>query len=107
MKFTPLVIENPEFVVGIEGQALLLALLFNMPPTKLIGEERTTALQEIPEWSEVHGRDAIQRKFQFQDFKQAWSWMCKIADIADKVWTAFESLLIKKAGPSSRMVQRV
>ncbi len=41
-----------------------------MAPTKLTGEQRGSALKEIPEWKEVEGRDAIQRKFQFKDFKQ-------------------------------------
>ncbi len=54
-------------------------------PTKLAGEDRANALKEIPEWTEVNGRDAIQRKFQFADFKQAWAWMSKVADVADKV----------------------
>jgi len=55
-----------------------------MPPTKLQGENRAKALKEIPQWTEVVGRDAVQRKFQFQDFKEAWAWMTKIAEIADK-----------------------
>jgi hypothetical protein len=76
-----------EFVRCNQQKGLLFTYLtLKMPPTKLIGEERTAALKEISEWSEVHGRDAIQRKFLFQDFKQAWSWMNKVADIADKVF---------------------
>lgn len=56
-----------------------------MPPTKLTGAARDAALKLIPQWTEVNGRDAIQRKFNFKDFKEAWAWMNKIADIADKV----------------------
>ena len=35
---------------------------------KLTGDARTKALAKLPGWSEVKGRDAISRKFTFEDF---------------------------------------
>jgi 4a-hydroxytetrahydrobiopterin dehydratase len=54
-------------------------------PTKLEGAVRSERLAEIPKWQEVKGRDAIFRKFEFKDFKEAWSFMTKVAEEADKV----------------------
>jgi 4a-hydroxytetrahydrobiopterin dehydratase len=56
-----------------------------MAPTKLVGEERTKALKEVDKWKEVSNRDAIERTFLFKDFKQAWAFMSKVAEVADKV----------------------
>jgi len=55
-----------------------------MPPTKLIGVVREQALKEISKWSEVTGRDAIQRKFMFKNFTEAFGWMGLVAKIADQ-----------------------
>jgi len=55
-----------------------------MPPVKLAEDARKLALNLIPHWKEVVGRDAIERKFRFKDFKQAWIWMSKVAEIADE-----------------------
>jgi len=54
-------------------------------PTKLEGDARLSALKEIPLWKEVNGRDAIFRKFEFTDFKGAWAWMSKVAEVADQM----------------------
>jgi 4a-hydroxytetrahydrobiopterin dehydratase len=52
---------------------------------KLTGDERAKQLAEISsEWSEVQQRDAIERKLAFKDFKQAWAFMNKVADVADE-----------------------
>jgi len=56
-----------------------------MPPTRLVGSEREKALKEIPHWKEVQGRDAIERKFEFKDFKEAWAWMTRVAEVADQM----------------------
>jgi 4a-hydroxytetrahydrobiopterin dehydratase len=45
-------------------------------------EERKKALSEIPDWTEVEGRDAIFRKFVFANFDEAWAWMNKVAKVA-------------------------
>ena len=38
---------------------------------------------ELPEWRMVPGRDAIQRKFRFRDFNQAWGFMTRVALLAE------------------------
>ena len=53
--------------------------------TKLAPDARVTALNNLPDWTEVDGRDAIQREFQFKDFKEAWAFMNKVADVAELV----------------------
>lgn len=54
---------------------------------KLSGEERKTALARVPLWSELEGRDAIQRSFKFHDFNQAFGFMSHVALKAEKVRT--------------------
>lgn len=55
-------------------------------PTKLTAEEREKEFAKIPEWKTVaNGRDAIERHFKFADFKQAWAFMSKVADHAEKM----------------------
>jgi 4a-hydroxytetrahydrobiopterin dehydratase len=36
-------------------------------------------------WSEVRGRDAITKTFQFKNFGQAWAFMSRVALYAEKV----------------------
>ncbi len=52
---------------------------------KLEGENRKQRLAEIPQWSEVEGRDAIARKFTFADFNEAFGFMSRAALIAEKM----------------------
>ena len=51
---------------------------------KLSGKARSDALATHKGWSEVSGRDAIQRSFKFSDFNQAWGFMTRVALAADK-----------------------
>ena len=51
---------------------------------KLTGVARTNALQTLPHWNEVPGRDAIQRKLKFADFTEAWGFMTRVALVAEK-----------------------
>ncbi|HEX5507769.1 MAG TPA: 4a-hydroxytetrahydrobiopterin dehydratase [Pseudolabrys sp.] len=53
--------------------------------TKLAGEARKTALGKLSGWSEVLGRDAIGKKFVFEDFNQAFGFMTRAALIAEKM----------------------
>lgn len=46
-----------------------------------IGAE--AALARLKGWSIVEGRDAIEKTFEFPDFKAAWSFMSAVADKAD------------------------
>jgi 4a-hydroxytetrahydrobiopterin dehydratase len=52
---------------------------------KLSGDARKAALARLPGWSEVKGRDAISRKFVFQDFSQAFGFMTRAALVAEKL----------------------
>jgi 4a-hydroxytetrahydrobiopterin dehydratase len=54
-------------------------------PTKLAGEARKTALGKLSGWSEASGRDAISKKFVFEDFNQAFGFMTRAALIAEKM----------------------
>lgn len=50
---------------------------------KLTGAERASAITSLDGWSEVDGRDAICKTFQFDDFKQAFGFMTKVALAAE------------------------
>jgi 4a-hydroxytetrahydrobiopterin dehydratase len=52
---------------------------------KLTGAARNTALGKLGGWSEVPGRDAITRKFVFQDFNAAFGFMTRAALVAEKL----------------------
>jgi 4a-hydroxytetrahydrobiopterin dehydratase len=56
-----------------------------MAQQKLSGESRKTALARLKGWGEVGGRDAITKKFVFQDFNQAFGFMTRAALIAEKM----------------------
>ncbi len=51
---------------------------------KLAGDERIEALGSLDGWSEVEGRDAICKTFQFRNFVEAFGWMTKAALEAEK-----------------------
>jgi len=53
---------------------------------KLEGEERERRLrEEVPFWQQVSCRDAIQRTFNFKDFKEAWRFMNLTAEKAEEM----------------------
>ncbi|MBS0518550.1 MAG: 4a-hydroxytetrahydrobiopterin dehydratase [Proteobacteria bacterium] len=52
--------------------------------TKLTGTARNEALASLRGWTEVAGRDAIQKSFTFADFNQAWGFMTRVALAAEK-----------------------
>jgi 4a-hydroxytetrahydrobiopterin dehydratase len=52
---------------------------------KLSPEARAAALAELSLWSEVEGRDAIQRTFKFADFNVAFGFMTRCALKADQM----------------------
>jgi 4a-hydroxytetrahydrobiopterin dehydratase len=52
---------------------------------KLTGDARRAALAKLPAWSEVKGRDAISRKFTFEDFNAAFGFMARAALVAEKL----------------------
>jgi 4a-hydroxytetrahydrobiopterin dehydratase len=51
---------------------------------RLSAEARKSALQGLPGWSEVAGRDAIARTFTFKDFNEAFGFMSRAALVAEK-----------------------
>ena len=51
---------------------------------KLTEDERKAVYAELYEWTPVEGRDAIQRKFIFLDFNEAWGFMTRVAVEAER-----------------------
>lgn len=54
-----------------------------MPNSTHIGA--TAAIQSLPTWTEVDGRDAIQKTFKFADFNAAFGFMTQVALLAEKM----------------------
>ena len=52
---------------------------------KLSAEERIEALSQLNGWQEVEGRDAINRKYVFANFVEAFGFMTQAALIAEKM----------------------
>lgn len=53
--------------------------------SKLQGDKRRTALQSLAGWTEVQGRDAIRRSFQFKNFNEAFGFMVRVALEAERM----------------------
>jgi 4a-hydroxytetrahydrobiopterin dehydratase len=51
--------------------------------TRLTDAERASLKQDLPGWSPVAGRDAIERSFRFRDFNEAWGFMNRVALLAE------------------------
>jgi 4a-hydroxytetrahydrobiopterin dehydratase len=56
-----------------------------MPAKKLSGDTRKAALAKLKGWSEAQGRDAIAKKFVFDDFNEAFGFMTRAALVAEKL----------------------
>ena len=56
-----------------------------MMAEKLDATARRTALSELAGWSDVDGRDAIQKTFKFKDFNAAFGFMTRVALMAEKM----------------------
>ena len=52
---------------------------------KLSAEERRQALERLHGWTDVSGRDAIAKTFQFADFNAAFGFMTRVALVAEKM----------------------
>ena len=52
---------------------------------KLVGAARAEALATLDGWTEVDGRDAIQKTFQFANFNEAFGFMARTALMAEKL----------------------
>lgn len=53
--------------------------------TLLSPEDKSQALNTIPDWSEVEGRDAIRKAFTFRNFNQAFGFMTRVALKAEEL----------------------
>ena len=51
---------------------------------RLSAEARQAALENLPGWTEVTGREALARTFVFKDFNEAFGFMCRAALVAEK-----------------------
>jgi 4a-hydroxytetrahydrobiopterin dehydratase len=51
--------------------------------TKLAGKDRAEALAKLAGWTEVAGRDAIEKTFVFADFSEAFGFMARAALVAE------------------------
>src|SRR4051812_45165048 len=51
---------------------------------KLAAEARKAALEGLSGWSEVAGREAIQRTYSFRNFNEAFGFMARAALVAEK-----------------------
>ena len=52
---------------------------------KLTGEARTQALAGLEGWQLVEGRDAIEKRYTFKNFNQAWAFMSRVALKAEQM----------------------
>jgi len=50
---------------------------------RLEGSARTEAVKSISGWSDVAGRDAIEKQFRFSDFSAAFAFMTRVAFVAE------------------------
>jgi 4a-hydroxytetrahydrobiopterin dehydratase len=69
---------------------------------RLTDETRTSAIAGLAGWSEVPGREAIQKTFKFKDFNEAFGFMSRVALVAERmdhhpewrnVWNTVEVVL--------------
>ena len=56
-----------------------------MAPIRLSQDEISEALTVADGWALKEGREAIQRTFEFSDFKEAWGFMSKVALKAEEM----------------------
>lgn len=52
---------------------------------RLQGAGRIKALQDLKDWADVPGRDAIHKTFRFGNFREAWGFMSQAALVAEKI----------------------
>lgn len=52
---------------------------------RLDAKARRRVLAKLVGWSEVEGRDAIQKSFKFKNFSEAWGVMSRIALAAERM----------------------
>jgi 4a-hydroxytetrahydrobiopterin dehydratase len=57
---------------------------FPVPPLRLTDAERQLALTALPTWQVQATRDAIEKKYEFEDFNAAFGFMTRVALLAEQ-----------------------
>lgn len=52
---------------------------------RLTDDARRSAIGALAGWSDVPGRDAIQKSFKFRDFNEAFGFMSRVALVAERM----------------------
>lgn len=52
---------------------------------RLQGAARVKAVQELDNWADVPGRDAITKTYRFKNFRKAFGFMSEVALVAEKM----------------------
>jgi 4a-hydroxytetrahydrobiopterin dehydratase len=52
---------------------------------RLQGQNRIKSLKDLEGWNDADGRDAIEKRFQFKNFRQAWAFMTEVGLVAEKM----------------------
>ncbi len=52
---------------------------------KISVKQRNESLKKLNGWKKTRGKDSIEKDFIFKDFQSAFSWMTKIAFVAEKI----------------------
>ena len=52
---------------------------------KLSTKIRNESLKKLKGWKKTRGKDCIEKEFLFKDFQSAFSWMTKMALVAEKM----------------------
>ena len=79
---------NEEIINSVHSSSLLdvqLNIDYQKRTEKLSADARTDAMANLDGWSDVDGRDAIQKTFTFKNFNQAFGFMSRVAMMAEKM----------------------
>jgi 4a-hydroxytetrahydrobiopterin dehydratase len=52
---------------------------------RMQGAARVKAVQDLKDWADVPGQDAIHKTFRFKNFREAWGFMSQAALVAEKM----------------------
>ena len=52
---------------------------------KISVKQRNESLKKLDGWKKTRGKDSVEKDFIFKDFQSAFSWMTKIAFVAEKM----------------------
>ena len=69
---------------------------------RLQGAARVKAVQELADWADVPGRDAIHKTFRFKNFREAWGFMSQAALVARARKTCWATSAARSGRPVRR-----